>query len=713
MIRANIRRLFHLALRRRDRWEREVEDEIKLHLTLRAEQLMAAGASPTEAYDEAVRRFGPLTESRARMFDAARHREQRMQRTEYFADLRQDLAFALRTLRRQKAWTAVTLITLALGVGATTAVFSVVSSLLLHAVPYPGANRIVQVFQQPSEGNQTGVSVTITPAAPVLRAWKSSRSFEALEGLGFAEMEMRTTGEPASLNVTMMEPTFPTFAGERTILGRVFTASEVASSVHVAVLGEGVWRTRFGGDSGVVGRTIVLNDSAYSIVGVLPERLQVPPGIAPPTDVWLPIDLRNDKLGTRVVGRLKRGVSFEHVAAELDSLYARSAGFSGGRIPFTAVLRTPAQHVQFHDSLIMLTYAVALVLLIACANVAHLLMARAASRHRELAIRTALGAGRGRVMRQLLTESLLLAISGTALGVIVGWLGLKALVALRPSSLATLERAHLDGTTLGIAVVVALVTGTIFGLLGMLQSRRQSTNESLKSGTTSAAGRRARARMLLVVSEMALSATLVVGASMLVRSVSKLQRADLGFQPKGLYALTLPDVKKKRGATARAELLRAVASRLVSLPEFRSVALASTPPGWMSFSVGRLEIDGKTSPTAGTTFTGVNEIGTGYFEAMGIRLVQGTTFTDTTPGANQVIINARFARKTWGTTSPVGHRIRVAQKAESPWLTIVGVADDAATSGPASGPMGESSAPMLYTPATDASAVALVIRTTG
>ncbi len=248
MIRAGIRRAFHLALRRRDRWEDDVEEEIKLHLALRAEALLAAGASSDEAYDEAMRRFGPLAESRARLLAAARHRETRMQRAEYLSDLTQDLRFAVRTLRRQAAWTALTILTLALGIGATTAVFSVISSLLLHPVPYPSADRVVFVDEQPSTGNLTGMSVSVLPSADVARAWiENSRSFEALDAyedsgdgwLGDA------TDDADRVHVARVVPAFAAFAGIRPIVGRMFTEQEARDHDPVVVISEGLWRSRF------------------------------------------------------------------------------------------------------------------------------------------------------------------------------------------------------------------------------------------------------------------------------------------------------------------------------------------------------------------------------------------------------------------------------------------------------------------------------------
>jgi predicted permease len=707
MIRANVRRWFELALRRRDRWEREVEDEIKLHLALRAEQLSAQGASAHEAYEEAVRRFGPLTESRARLLDAAQHREKRMQRTEYFADLRQDLSFALRTLRRQKGWTAVSILTLALGVGATTAVFSVVSRLMIHHLPYPGGDRLAFAYQQPASGNNTGISVTITPTSAVVREWKkSSRTFESLEAFARADMELRTTGNPVALNAGRVESTFPAFAGQRPLLGRMFTSAEAASAEHVVLLGEGAWRTRFGANPNVVGQAITLDDSLYTIIGVLPTTLQWPLIGEAPRDVWLPLDFANADRGMMTIGRLKPGVDAKTAARDLD------VAFYGPdkKGPFLAVVLPPAQRLPYRESLVMLSFAVGLVLLIACANVAHLLMARSASRSRELAIRTALGAGRGRVFRQLLTESLLLAVTGTLLGIFVGWAGLKWLIALRPPSLDTLALAHLDAATLTVASLVAVVTGIAFGVIGAGQTRRQSTNESLK-GTTRLGGSRARARTILVATEMALSATLVIGAAMLVRSVIAMQNAPLGFEPKGLYALKMSGAKQHYPTPeSRAQLTRMVATRLSGVPGVRSVALASTPPGWRSFAVGALEIGGEAAPPGGaTSFIDINQVGSGFFSTMGMRFAAGTPFSDTTSAGNQVVINAQFARTKWGVASAaIGKRVRVGQN-PSPWLTIVGVVEDAATSGS----MAASTGPMLFTPAADKEASAILVRVDG
>jgi putative ABC transport system permease protein len=700
MIRVGIRRVFRLPLRGRDRWERDVEDEIKLHLALRAEQLVAQGLSVEDAYSEAVRRFGPLTESRARLLDAARHREQRMQRTEVLDELRQDTSFAFRTLRRQKGWTAITILTLALGIGATTAVFSVVSSLLLHAIPYPSADRVVVVQQQPNQGNNTGVHVSITPASPIVNAWRArSHSFEVLEPYASAGMLLRTTDDPLPVRATSILPSFATFAGTRPLIGRMFSASEIANKSLVVLLSEGLWQERYGGATTVVGRAITLGDSTYTVIGVLPATLQLPGLGRDRTDLWLPLDVRDRTLGLSVVGRLRPGVTISAATRELDAIRPEPDVEPKGKPSFVTVIRRPAELIEFHDSLIMLTGAVALVLLVACANVAHLLVARAATRERELAVRAALGAGRGRLFRQLLTESLILSLAGALGGVLLGWLGLKAILGLRPPTMTELSAAHLDVTTLLVTIAVAVTSGAVFGVIGAFQVAKRAPHEALKAGSVSTSQARGhdRLRSLLVVSEMALSATLIVGATLLVRTVINLQHADLGFEPKGLYwaALSLPK-KSYESPASRAAFYSELTTRLRATPHVRDLTVTPVPIGSRSFSVGTFEIQGEPAAKApaGSSFTDVNSIDKDFFKTMGIPLVEGTFFTDTSEAAGQVIVNAGFARSHWGPGGALGKRVRVAFQGEGAWQTIVGVAADAATTGPGL----ISAAPMLYQP---------------
>jgi putative ABC transport system permease protein len=703
VIRSNIRRWFHLALRRRDRWERDVEDEIKLHLALRAEQLMAEGADATTAYQEAVRRFGPLKESRSRLLEAAGHREQRMERTELLDNLRADIGFAMRTMARQKAWTTVTLTTLALGIGATTAVFSIVSTLLIHPLPYPNANRIVYVNQQPTGGNTTGIPVTISPVAKVVRAWmQQSHSFESFEGSQFGPRSLKTNGaDPSVVMVESIFPTFASFVDQRPIFGRMFRQSDIDAGLPVVVLSEGFWRERLAAKRNVLGQALKLGDSSFTIVGVMPGSFHRGSVAGRPADMWIPLDARIDNLRMSVMGRLRPGVTTRAAAAELDSIFARSQGFEGD-VPFSAVVNTPADRIHFRDSLMLLTAAVGLVLLVACANVAHLLLSRGSTRQREMAIRAALGAGRGRILRQLLVESALLSFAGTASGVFVGWAGLKSMIAVRPRSLDDLSAAHLDLTTLGVAIAVAVATGIVFALIGARQATRVSTHDALKTSSARIGGHgTGRTRGILVVSEMALSGALLVGATLLVRSVMKLQAVDLGFDARGLYALNVPLKSPQfESAIARTQAVGDFMRRLHALPAVRAASVADVGPGSRRFTIGQLEIEGEPPPpTVGSAFIDVNSVDRSYFATMGMTFKHGGVFTDTTPGSRQVIVNEGFARLHW--QQPLGKRLRILQQRLSgqdegsvTWLTIVGVVRDARTGGALS----ESNAPLLYTP---------------
>jgi putative ABC transport system permease protein len=378
---------------------------------------------------------------------------------------------------------------------------------------------------------------------------------------------------------------------------------------------------------------------------------------------------------------------------------------------FRAKLVPPAKMVHFRDSLLLLAGAVALVLLIACANVAHLMLARAATRQRELAIRAALGAGTGRLVRQLLTESFVLAAAGSAGGIVVGWAGLKVLVALRPETLSNLDTARIDVATLVVTIGLGALTGLLFGLVGAVQSSRHSTHESLKAGTfsTSHTRRQNRLRGLLVVSEIALSTTLLVGASLLVRSVVQLQTKDPGFTPDRLYGIqiVLPE-KAYATPAARHAFYAELVARARAVGGVETVMMAEGAPPMQSFMIGALQLEGQPPPPMGTTgFIRYNGVQPGYFKGMGIRLVQGATFSDTTEKSDQVMVNEGFARKYWPGQSAIGRRVRIIFNGKGDWRTIVGVVANAFTSGMTS----EASQPLLYVPFQGQYHPALIVRT--
>jgi predicted permease len=711
VIRDGIRRAFNLALRRRDRWEREVEEEIKLHVALRVEQLMAEGTSADEAYSEAIRRFGPLDDSRERLLDAARHRESRMQRVEVFDDLRSDLSFALRTFERQKGWTAVAVITLALGIGAATAVFSAASRLLLHPLPYPDADRVVFVDLRERSARATG-TVRLSSPPPLVRFWQThDRALETIQAYHTGPAMLKTTGEPSQLSGAWIAADFPTFAGQRPVRGRMFTSDEQRTHAHVVLLAEDLWRTRFGANDHAIGRAVTLDDSLYVIIGVLPSGLHMPLSASGDPDVWLPLDAENNRVGVELIGRLRRDVPLAAAERELDSLALRSGVFAANP-PFVAQLVSPSRAVAFHDSLAMLCGAVAIVLLVACANVAHLLLARGVARRREFAVRAALGARRGRLVRQLITESLVLSTAGCITGVVIGQAALRVMIALRPATLWELDSVRLDATTLIAAAIAGTVCGVVFGVLGALQATRPAS-ESLHAGSLpdSHSARGDRLRSVLIVSEMALSATLVVGAVLLVRSVINLQRTDVGFEPSGLYSVDLFMSRTRYPTEAsRGALLAKVKSGLRAIPGVREVVATTLGPYSRTSQIGALEVEGEKAPDASAQgFVDVDAVETGYFRTMGIPFVEGRTFSDTSKQSREVVINAGFARKHWKPGSAVGRRVRIVfgGKPVDEWMQVVGVVADAMLTGPAA----ETSAPLLYLPWNDVSQPAVMIRT--
>ena len=690
------------------RAETDVDDEIRFHIDMRVRDYIARGYDEETARAAVMQRLGNLPSIRSECVATTARRNRKATRADLMDSFFQDVRFAVRTLGRQKAWSAATILTLALGNGANTAVFGVVDKLILNPLPYPDGDRVVLVYQSLASGSMNG-RITVQPT--VAQAWLDhSKTFESLEPFRSADLTLEQRDQvPARMRSAFVRPQFFEFAGAAPLLGRVFSETEASAAEPVVVVSEGLWRTRFGADSAVIGRSLTLNGRAFIVIGVAPATMRLPRMERTPTELWLPLRVTQATPNLVFVGRLRLGETVARASEELDVIQSNlpAQGESGPKL--RALLIRPGDIVSFREPLILIGAAVALVLLIACANVVHLFLARAAARTREISIRTAIGAGRLRVFRQLLTESFIIAVAGGIAGLGLAALALRGLIALRPDGLFELGLASIDGGTLLFAIVLALASGVGPGIWGAVQLTRQATPDSLRTGERMTHAGQARTRSLLVVSQMALATTLVVGATLLVRSVINLHAIDSGFEARGLYSIGL-SLPGRYDEAAKVGFYRQLVERTRALPGVEAVTLASGSPPSSHGMPGAIQIHGAEQPPAEAIgYLRTNQVDDGYFSTLGIRLLEGSSFTDSTREAGQVVVNRGFAQRYWPGESALGHRIRViGPGAPGDWLTIVGVVADAA----ANGLTEPANDPILYLPTVEYYSPAVILRVT-
>jgi len=681
------------------RVEADVDDELAFHLEMRIRDYMTLGMSERDARAAATGRLGNLRDARAACHTIGHRRNRRMTRVQTIDALAQDARYAVRTLGRQLGWTSVAILTLALGIGASTAVFSVVNSLVLHPLAYTHADRVVTILRTDAKSH-----ISLSPNSELIEVWqRQSHAFERIEMYSRQDRTMTGVGDAAVIHTTAIDSDFVKFTGIPMLRGRTFLPSETHKpGTRVALISEQLWRDRFGGVDDVIGKSLRLDDKPYTVVGVTRASLQIPMWGDSRTDVWLPLG-SDSTYGVNDIARLKPGQSEAAVAKELDSITARSNIELGSVKNFVAQIEHPGDMIGFRSSLYLLSGAVAMLLLVACANVSHLLLARGATREREIAIRVALGAGRGRLIRQLLTESLMLAAIGCVAGILLGLGGVKALLALRPPSLHQLALTHLDARALAVALFVSLMTGIAFGVTAVFQALRRTTADSLRDGAVNGAGgsRHHRLRSFLVVTEMAMSALLLVGAALLVRTVVKLERVDPGFSTANLYSMKI-DLPQSRYAT-NAEItgfVKQVLAQARAIPGVTGAVLAANTPPQTGFMIGALEAEGVPAASGTTPFMAVNTIDSGYFNLLGATL-RGVNFDAGSAQRNEIIINEALATKLWPGQDALGKRIRLKPASTKPdgqqWMRIIGVAPNIAVLG-----LGADHAePMIYYPPSD------------
>jgi putative ABC transport system permease protein len=591
-----------------------------------------------------------------------------------------DVRYATRRLLGEPGFTAVAVLTLALGIGLNSAIFSLIDGMLLRAVPYPAADRLVFLTEWSEQVPNMSFSV-----ADFEDLRDQSRDFESLGAVRGTDYTLTGDGEAERLDGRQVSAGFLPALGIRPLIGREIRADDDRPGAdRVAVLGEGFWKRRFGRDPGVLGRSLTLDGESYTVVGVVPARFH---GSWKRVDVFTSLlRLENDLGGEKnrgnhpgiyVVGRLEPGVTIDRARVEVVALAERLAAEypkSNARQSMTVAPIAEVVTGRSRPALLVLLGAVGLVLLIACGNVANLLLARGAARQRELAVRAALGASRRRVVRQLLTESLLLALVGGALGVLVAWAGMRGLLALVPASAPGVENVSLDEGVLLFTAALSLGTGLLFGVAPAWSVSRLDPHEVLREGGRSlVGGGHQRLRQALVVAEVSLSLVLLVGAGLLIRSFLRVVQASPGFEPAGVITaeVSLPEASYAEPEKVR-QFIRQTLDGVAALPGVQSSGSAlPLLGGWQT----SFRIEGRPEPPPGQRpSTDITRVSPGYFSAMGVRLLKGRLFDDrdrasTTPVC---LVDETFAAAHWPGQDPIGQRINLGGKDDT-WVEIVGV----------------------------------------
>ncbi len=670
-IRAFLLRLGGLFNKRRR--DRELDEEIESNLQLHIEDNLRAGMSPEDARRNAILKFGGIESAK----EAYRDRRG----LPLLEALVQDLRYALRVLRTHKVFTLVAVVTLALGIGANTAIFSVVNAVLLRPLPYRDPDRIVTIHNY--RANQNHVNVN---GADFLDWREQATVFEQIAALANGAVDLSGSGEPERLTAGLVSADLFQVLGVAPAYGRAFTpAEDEPGNEQVVVLSHRLWQRRFGLDPQIIGRTLTLDGQSRMVIVIMPPVFQS----LGEFDLWLPLALdvnQKSRIGpmtiVKVIARLRPGVAPEAARADLSIIRARQRQafplfFSDVEVSVIGL----HEHLVGDVRLALLAQfgAVAFVLLIACANVANLLLARSAARQKEMAIRAAVGAGRFRLVRQLLTESFLLSLAGGVAGLLVATWGVKLLVNMSPGGIARIDESSLDGRVLGFTCVVVALVGLFAGIIPALHASKTNVNETLKSQFTARAGRLGARRSLqaLMIVEVALTLVLLVGAGLMIKSFFKLLAVPKGFNPDNLLTLVLSPsfAKYPPGSPQRKAYFQESLTRVQTLPGVQSASLTSFlplagPSGGGSFKIeGRPPFEPGKEPSAQN-----NLISHDYFRTMGIEMRAGRAFTaqDGAEAPPVVIINVTMARRFFPNESPIGRRF---VWGPTP-LTIVGVVGD-------------------------------------
>ena len=602
-----------------------------------------------------------------------------------------DIRFGVRMLLKSPMMTFIALLALTLGIGANTAIFSVVNAVLLRTFPYANPEQLALVWEK-REGGRTDQNVINLGNFSDWR--EQNQVFSDMAVFFDRSFNLTSDGEPEEVRGQFGTINLFSVLGTNALLGRTFLEDDgKEGQPRVVVISYGLWQRRFGGDTNIVGRQITLNELPSTVIGVMPAtfgwHIQRGTEASRPADLWLPFQISNNFRQRRgrfasAVARLKPGVSMDQAKHEMDTIGARLAqqypefNTNWGvnvvplRTQFTGEIRRP---------LLILLGAVGFVLLIACANVANLLLARASARRKEIAVRAGLGASRWRIARQLLTESVILALAGGTLGVLVAWWGTKALVALSPPALIDLKSVSVSLPVLAFTLGLSVITGIIFGLVPSLEATRFDLQHSLKEGGKNVGGSSSshHVRNLFVVTQVALALVLLVGAGLLVKSLNRLQAVDPGFNPGNLLTMRINLLTGKYDTEPeRIDFFKQAIERMKSLPGVEAVGAINTSPFTGLYSGTNVEVDGQKLPPGQELKTGICVTDLNYFQAMQIPLVRGRLYTEqeATEMRHVVLVNETFVRQNLNGQEPLGKKLTIYMKNENVPTEIIGVVAD-------------------------------------
>ncbi len=659
-------------------FERDLDDEMRFHLEMQASQYRDRGMSTGEAVALARRNFGPAAEHKERVRDA--------HGLTTLDDAWRDVRFAVRSLARTPGFTLLALFTFALGIGANAAIFSVLNAVLLRPLPYPASERIMTLWtDNANQGWPKDVS-----SYPNFADWRAQNTtFTEMAAYAPTSRTLTGTGEPEQVRGAVVAPSFFQVMGVSPARGRAIAMDDFNADRRVVVLSDEFWRRRFGGDQKIVGTSILFGGVAHEVVGIMP------PGFAFPqrtTEFWVTFQSAianpngRGNFSFSVVGRLKPEATIEQAGAELSAIAKRLET----EYPATNV-KLGVTIVPLHEEIVgdvrpavlVLMGAVGFVLLIACANIANLLLARGAARTREIAVRSALGAGRGRIVRQLLTESVCLALLGGALGLLLARWGVDLLVALGPTALPRMSEVSIDADVLLFTVGASLLTALLFGLPPALRASSVQLSDTLKEGTRSMAGTRAgsRVRRALVVVEIALALMLLIGAGLLFESFRQLSRVESGFDGTNVVTarISLPGGKYPAPAQARA-FYDDLQARVRALPGVRAVGLTTALPLSGAVEGSTMAVEGRPPmPDLDDKEVRRSIVSPGYFAALGIPVLAGRTFTEQERGdtTTVIMINETLKSLHFLGEDPIGRRMQWGCVGpQCPWMTVIGVVRD-------------------------------------